>query len=104
MELKNLFCTMYISVKKGHYSVSKVVIKANGGEAIAGEFTVDIDDWSTSASEQTITVTLPTPMDCSQETQLIPVMIAPATLLQGYTVTIYDSKGEDIALIKKQNR
>lgn len=31
-------------------------------------------------------------------------MIAPATLLQGYTVTIYDSKGEDIALIKKQNR
>ena len=101
MELKNLFCTMYISVKKGHYSVSKVVIKANGGEAIAGEFTVDIDDWSTSASEQTITVTLPTPMDCSQETQLIPVMIAPATLLQGYTVTIYDSKGEDIALIKK---
>jgi len=101
MELKNLFCTMYISAKKGHYSVSKVVIKANGGEAIAGEFTVDIDDWSTSASEQTITVTLPTPMDCSQETQLIPVMIAPATLLQGYTVTIYDSKGEDIALIKK---
>lgn len=52
---------MYISAKKGHYSVSKVVIKANGGEAIAGEFTVDIDDWSTSASEQTITVTLPTP-------------------------------------------
>ena len=27
MELKNLFCTMYISAKKGHYSVSKVVIK-----------------------------------------------------------------------------
>ena len=101
MELTNLFCTMYVSVKKGNYSVSKAVVKANGGEAIAGEFTVDIDDWSTSASEQTITVTLPTPMDCSQETQLIPVMIAPATLLQGYTVTIYDSKGEDIALIKK---
>ena len=75
MELTNLFCTMYVSVKKGNYSVSKAVVKANGGEGIAGELTIGIDDWSASASAQTITVTLPAPLDCSKETQLIPVMI-----------------------------
>ena len=91
MELTNLFCTMYVSVKKGNYSVSKAVVKANGGEGIAGDLTVGIDDWSASASAQTITVTLPAPLDCSKETQLIPVMIAPVALSQGYTVTLTDT-------------
>ena len=101
MELKDLFCTMYISVKKGHYSVSKVVIKANGGEAIAREFTVDVDDWSTSASR--------TDDHCNTA--------HPHGLFTGNTTdTRYDRpcdplarvhcdhlrfKGEDIALIKK---
>ena len=49
MELTNLFCTMYVSVKKGNYSVSEAVVKANGGEGIAGDLTVGIDDWSASA-------------------------------------------------------
>ena len=39
MELTNLFCTMYVSVKKGNYSVSEAVVKANGGEGIAGDLT-----------------------------------------------------------------
>ena len=93
MELSNLFCTMYVSVKKGNYSISKAVVKANGGEAIAGDLTVGVGDWSFSASEQTITVTLPTPLDCSKDGQLIPVMIAPVTLSQGYTVTLTDTDG-----------
>lgn len=93
MELSNLFCTMYVSVKKGNYSISKAVVKANGGEAIAGDLTVGVGDWSFSASEQTITVTLPTPLDCSKDGQLIPVMIAPVTLSQGYTVTLTDTEG-----------
>ena len=93
MELSNLFCTMYVSVKKGNYSISKAVVKANGGEPIAGDLTVDVGDWSFSASEQTITVTLPTPLDCSKDGQLIPVMIAPVTLSQGYTVTLTDTDG-----------
>lgn len=49
MELSNLFCTMYVSVKKGNYSISKAVVKANGGEAIAGDLTVGVGDWSFSA-------------------------------------------------------
>ena len=94
MELTNLFCTMYVSVKKGNYSVSEAVVKANGGEGIAGDLTVGIDDWSASASAQTITVTLPAPLDCSKETQLIPVMVAPVTLSQGYTVTLTATNGQ----------
>ena len=102
MELTNLFCTMYVSVKKGNYSISKAVVKANGGEAIAGDLTVDVGDWSFSASEQTITVTLPTPLDCSKDGQLIPVMIAPVTLSQGYTVTLTDTDGNSFSVGKKK--
>ena len=98
MELSNLFCTMYVSVKKGNYSISKAVVKANGGEAIAGDLTVGVGDWSFSASEQTITVTLPTPLDCSKDGQLIPVMIAPVTLSQGYTVTLTDTDGNSFSV------
>ena len=102
MELTNLFCTMYVSVKKGNYSVSKAVVKANGGEGIAGELTIGIDDWSASASAQTITVTLPAPLDCSKETQLIPVMIAPVALSQGYTVTLTDTDGNSFSVGKTE--
>jgi hypothetical protein len=102
IELKNLFCTMYVSVKKGNYSVGKAVVKANGGEAIAGELTIDVDDWSASASEQTITVTLPAPLDCTKEAQQIPVMIAPVTLSQGYTVTLTDTDGNSFSVEKTE--
>lgn len=40
IELKQLFCTMYVSVKKGNYSISKAVVKANGGETIAGDISI----------------------------------------------------------------
>ena len=102
MELTNLFCTMYVSVKKGNYSIGKAVVKANGGEGIAGELTIGIDDWSASASAQTITVTLPAPLDCSKETQLIPVMIAPVALSQGYTVTLTDTDGNSFSVGKTE--
>ena len=102
MELTNLFCTMYVSVKKGNYSIGKAVVKANGGEGIAGELTIGIDDWSASASAQTIAVTLPAPLDCSKETQLIPVTIAPVTLSQGYTVTLTDTDGNSFSVEKTE--
>ena len=103
MELTNLFCTMYVSVKKGNYSVSEAVVKANGGEGIAGDLTVGIDDWSASASAQTITVTLPAPLDCSKETQLIPVMVAPVTLSQGYTVPLTATNGQTFKVEKTES-
>lgn len=102
IELTNLFCTMYVSVKKGNYSVSKAVVKANGGEGIAGELTIGIDDWSASAAAQTITVTLPEPLDCSKDTQMIPVMIAPVALSQGYTVTLTDTEGNSFSVAKTE--
>ena len=84
---------MYVSVKKGNYSISKAVVKANGGETIAGDISIGIDDGSVNASAQTITVTPPSPIDCTGEARLIPVMIAPVTLSQGYTVTLTDTDG-----------
>ena len=99
---ETIFCTMYVSVKKGNYSIGKAVVKANGGEGIAGELTIGIDDWSASASAQTITVTLPAPLDCSKETQLIPVMIAPVALSQGYTVTLTDTDGNSFSVGKTE--
>ncbi len=98
MTLSQIFCVMYISVKKGDYAVREVTVKANGGEAIAGELSVGIDDWAASASEQTITVTLPELLDCSQEAQIIPVMIAPVTLNKGYTATLTDTDGNSFAV------
>lgn len=98
IELKQLFCTMYVSVKKGNYSISKAVVKANGGETIAGDISIGIDDGSVNASAQTITVTPPSPIDCTGEARLIPVMIAPVTLSQGYTVTLTDTDGHSFSV------
>ena len=58
--------------------------------------------WSASASAQTIAVTLPAPLDCSKETQLIPVTIAPVTLSQGYTVTLTDTDGNSFSVEKTE--
>ena len=102
MELTNLFCTMYVSVKKGNYSISKAVVKANGGETIAGDISIGIDDGSVNASAQTITVTPPSPIDCTGEARLIPVMIAPVTLSQGYTVTLTDTDGNSFSVGKTE--
>ena len=98
MTLTQFCCTMYISVEMGDYAIREVSIKANGGEAIAGEVSVGIDDWAASASEQTITVTLPEPLDCSQEAQIIPVMIAPVTLTKGFTATLTDTDGNSFTV------
>ena len=92
MELSHLFCTMYVPVW-GSSAIRKMVVNADGGEAIAGEITVGTEDAAIGAAEKTVTVDFPTPLDCSKETQLVPVMIAPVTLSQGYTVTLTDTDG-----------
>lgn len=91
MELGPYWCTMYVSVQKGNYAIREAIVEANGGEAIAGGITIGIDDWSVAASAQKITVTLPEPLDCTKQSQLIPVVIAPVHLSQGYTVTLTDT-------------
>ena len=92
MELKHLFNTMYIPVW-GSHAIAKAVIQANGGEAIAGETSIRLKDGVICASEKSVTVKFSTPLDCSAEIKLIPVMLAPVTLSQGYSVTIYDING-----------
>lgn len=92
LELKPSHSTMYVSVAQGDYAIARVVVTANGGEAIAGEVRTSPEDGTVTATDKTITVTLPQPVDCSVEGQLIPLMIAPVTLSQGYTVTLTDTQ------------
>ena len=48
-------------------------------------------------------MTLPAPLDCSKETQLIPVMIAPpVTLSQGLHVTLTDTDGNSFSVGKTE--
>lgn len=98
MTLSQIFCVMYVTVPKGNYAIRKASVRANGGEAIAGELTIDIDSWSATASEQEITIIPSSPLDCSQESRLIPVMIAPGTLSKGYTATLTDTNGKSFTL------
>ena len=93
IDLRQFFCTMYISLRKGNYSVTKAEVTANGGEAIAGKVRVDLADGSVTASERTITVNLPQPLSCTDEPKIIPVMIAPVALSAGYTGTLTDTEG-----------
>lgn len=97
MELKQLFSTLYIRVW-GSRAISRAVVKAVGGEAIAGELTLRLQDNAVSASEKTVTVDFPTPLDCSQQTRLIPVTLAPVTLSEGYEVTLTDTDGNSFSV------
>lgn len=97
MELSPVFCTMYVPVW-GSSAIRKMAVNATGGEAIAGDITIGIADDAIRATETTVTVDFPTPLDCSKETQLIPVTIAPATLSQGYTVTLTDTEGNSFSV------
>ncbi len=94
ISLTQLFCTMYVHVAQGDYAINKVVLTANGGEAIAGDLVINIGDWSVAASEKTISVAFSSPVDCSRAAQAIPVMIAPVTLSKGYTITLSDTAGK----------
>lgn len=97
LELRQIFCTMYLCIKQGDYSISKAILKSNGREAIAGEMTIDLGDGSVKASARTITVDLPTPIDCSEGARIIPVMVAPVTLPEGYTVDYIKTDGTSLS-------
>ncbi len=93
IDLRQFFCTMYISLRKGNYAVAKAEVTANGGEAIAGAVQVDLSDGTVTASERTITITPSEPLSCADEAKILPVMIAPVVLSAGYTITLTDTEG-----------
>ena len=50
MTMKPYWCVVYAKVQMGAYSIKKATIKANGGENLAGDITVNASDMSVTAS------------------------------------------------------
>ena len=84
------------SIQKGSYSIVKAVLKANGGEKIAGKVTVDTDKGSYTPSAATVTVTLPAPLDCRTDPQVIPFFVAPSNLKSGISITFFTEDGKQV--------
>lgn len=98
LELTQCFCILYIGIPQGGYSISRIDVTGNGNEAIAGEVSIGLEDGTVSASAESIAVVLSEPVDCSAGAQLVGVMIAPVTLLQGYTVILTDTEGNTYSM------
>ena len=84
------------SIQKGSYSIVKAVLQANGGEKIAGKVTIDTGARSYTPSAATVTVTLPSPLDCRAESRSIPFFVAPVNLAGGITMTFYTDDGKQV--------
>lgn len=103
MELSPLWCTMYVKVKKGNYSISGAVVAGNNGEMIAGEVSLDPGLETLTASEQRISIILDEPLDCRESGQTIPVLLVPGVLSEGYTVTLTDTRGETFRMCEEKS-
>ena len=84
------------SIQKGSYSVVKAVLKANGGEKIAGKVTVDTGSKRYTPSAAEVTVTLPSPLDCRSASQSVPFFVAPVNLAGGTTLTFFTDDGKQV--------
>ena len=84
------------SIQKGSYSVVKAVLKANGGEKIAGKVTVDTGSKRYTPSAAEVTVTLPSPLDCRSASQSVPFFVAPVNLAGGITLTFFTDDGKQV--------
>ncbi len=101
MTLKHIYCTMYIHIRMGNYSVKSLELKANGGEGLAGNVSLNVADWKVSADVSKINVNLANPVDCSKASQTIAVMVAPVNLSKGYTVTVTDTEGNRFDVVEE---
>ncbi len=93
IDLKQYPALLMVNVSRGNYSVESIEIQANAGENIAGKITIDADTWTPTPSAQTVSVKLPTPVNCSLEGTTIAAQIAPVTLTKGYTITVNTTDG-----------
>lgn len=103
IQLEQLFATMYIKVDRGNYSIKKAILKGNNGENIAGDITLDVQNWVIDASENNITLDFPTPLDCSIESQTIAMMVAPSVLTKGYTVELIDTNDNKLKISSNES-
>lgn len=90
MTLRPMSSLVLAQVQKGAYTVKTAVLTAPG---IAGTMTYDPATGSMKGSADAITVTLASPLDCSSEAQVVPVLVPPMTLPEGFTITFTLSDG-----------
>lgn len=98
MQLTQLYTTLYIVVNKGNYSIKKITFSGNKEEGVAGDLKINPEGWIVEASGKQITVNFTAPLDSRQESRVIPIMVAPGTLSEGYTVVVTDTNGEEFNL------
>ena len=93
MTMKPYWCVVYAKVQMGAYSIKKATITANGGENLAGDITINASDMSVTASKASVTVEFAEARDCRLSGISIPMVVAPVTLSQGYTITYTTAEG-----------
>lgn len=101
--LNPLWCTVYAKVAIGDYAVKKAVFKGNNNEKIAGAVTINPDNLSVEATETTITVELPTALDCRLKEVQFPILVAPVTFSKGYTVTYTTEAGAELTFTSQDS-
>lgn len=96
--LNPLWCTVYVTIPLGDYSVTKAVITGNNGEKLAGTVTVDPSDMSVDATETSVTHTFSTPKDCRTGAAKFSALIAPVTFAKGFKVTCHTEAGAEFVI------
>lgn len=96
MTLAPYWATIYASLERGNYSITKATLKGNSGEKIAGKLKINFNDYSTTATEQVITVTFADGLDCRETAAKFPFMLAPVTFEKGYTITFTLDSGSEV--------
>lgn len=96
MTMTTYWSTLYASLEKGNYSITKATVTGNSGEKIAGKLKINFEDYSTTASEGTVTVNFAEGLDCRDGAAKFPILLAPVTFEKGYTITYTLDNGAEI--------
>lgn len=84
-------------VPQGDYSIVQAVLKAVDGEKVSGDVTLDLETGGCTASTASVTVSLATPLDCSQGAQEVDFFIVPGTLMRGVSVSCLAVDGQEVS-------
>jgi hypothetical protein len=96
ISLNPLWCTVYAKVGIGDYAIKKAVFKGNNNEKISGAVTINPENLSVEATETSVTVELPSALDCRLGDIQFPILIAPVTFSKGYTITYTTEAGAEL--------
>lgn len=105
VKLSTVQSLLLANVTKGAYSITKVTMKAIGGEKLAGKVSIATDGKSItgiSADEAEICVNLAEKIDCRNGGVKVPVYLAPVKLSQGYELVFTCDDGSSFSFRKEE--